>query len=247
VSYRELPPPPALAAWVECMWQREGGAPVRVVPDGCIDIVWIEGAGTHIVGANTTAFVVDLAVGTRVAGARLRPGAAPPLLGIDAIAMRDGRVAIEDAWDDDGRRLALELDAADDRVGALLVALAARARAAAAPDPLVRAAVARLDAPAVAPVSAVARELASASASCAAASRRPSATGPSASRASCACAARWTPPRPGPSSAASPPTRATPIRRTSRTSAGRSWASRRRACSPRSWPFPTRRRAERRG
>lgn len=141
------------------MWQREGGEPVRVVPDGCIDIVWIEDGGTQIVGANTTAFVVDLPAGTRVAGARLRPGAAPPLLGIDGIEMRDGRAPIEDVWDDDGRRLAWHLDEAGDPVSTLLAALAARARGAAPPDPLVRAAVARLDERA-GPVGAIARELA---------------------------------------------------------------------------------------
>ncbi|MDX6688777.1 MAG: hypothetical protein QOG15_234 [Solirubrobacteraceae bacterium] len=159
MSYREHAPPQALAAWLECMWEREGGEPVRVVPDGCIDIVWIERAGTHVVGANSTAFVVDLGPGTRVAGARLRPGAAPALLGISGLELRDGRAAIEDVWDDDGRRLAWALDNEADRVGTLLAALAARAQAAAPPDPLVRAAVARLDERA-APVSAVARELA---------------------------------------------------------------------------------------
>jgi AraC-like DNA-binding protein len=134
---------------VQCTWRRsgDGDAPVRVVPDGCIDIVWTEGAGTIVVGPNTRAFLVALSPGTHVAGVRLHPGAAPSLLGVDAAALRDGSVAIGDAWGDAGRRLADELDDQPDRGRVLLSALAARAPRAAAPDPLVQAAVARLDDP----------------------------------------------------------------------------------------------------
>ena len=148
MTYREHAPPPALAPWVQCTWQRsgDGGPPVRVVPDGCMDIVWIEGVGTQVVGPNTRAFLVTLAAGTRVAGVRMRPGAAPSLLGVGAAGLRDARVAIGDIWGDDGLRLGAALDQHDDRGGVLLAALAARAPQAPRPDPLVRAAVERLDA-----------------------------------------------------------------------------------------------------
>jgi AraC-like DNA-binding protein len=160
VSYRELAPPPALTTWVQCTWSRtgDGAAAVRVVPDGCIDIVWTEGLGTQIVGPNTRAFLVALAPGTRVAGVRLHPGAAPPLLGVDAVALRDERVAIGSLWGDEGLELAQALDEHDDRRATLLAALAERAPAAGAPDPLVRAAVARLADP-EADVAALAYEL----------------------------------------------------------------------------------------
>jgi AraC-like DNA-binding protein len=127
MTYREHAPPPALAPWVQCAWQRsgDGGAPVRVVPDGCIDIVC----------------------------------AAPSLLGVDAAALRDARVAIDAVWGDDGRRFAEQLDGCGDRCRVLLSALALRAPAAAPPDPLVRAAVARLRVPELG-VAALARELA---------------------------------------------------------------------------------------
>lgn len=117
---------------------------MRVVPDGCIDIVWTQGAGTEVVGANTTAFLVALPARTHVVGMRLRPGAAPPLLGIDGAALRDARVPLHELWGDDGHRLAQRLDETGGRAGALMAALAPRAAAAGAPDPLVRAAVARL-------------------------------------------------------------------------------------------------------
>ncbi|MDQ2736780.1 MAG: AraC family transcriptional regulator, partial [Pseudomonadota bacterium] len=100
MTYHEHTPPPALAPWLECIWERRGerGRPVRVLPDGGIDLVWTEGLGTQVVGANTTAFLVALPAGTRVAGARLWPGAAPSLLGVASEAVRDARVPIEDLW-----------------------------------------------------------------------------------------------------------------------------------------------------
>ncbi len=152
MTYCEQAPPRTLTPWVQCTWRRsgDGGAPVRVVPDGCIDIVWTEGSGTLVVGPNTRAFLVPLDAGTRVAGVRLHPGAAPSLLGVDALALLDARIAIDDVWGDAGLRLAEQLDARPDRGRVLLEALAARAPAASVPDPLVRAAVARLDGPRVA-------------------------------------------------------------------------------------------------
>ena len=146
MSYREQAPAAALAPWVACIWERagDGREPVRVVPDGCIDIVWTDGAGTQVVGANTSAFLVDVPAGVRVAGVRMRPGAGAALLGIDAAALRDARVPLSAVWDDEGRRLAERLDAAPDPAGTLAALLAARAPQAAPPDPLVRAAVRRL-------------------------------------------------------------------------------------------------------
>ena len=160
MTYREQPPWRMLAPWVQCTWRRsgDGGPPVRVVPDGCIDIVWTEGAGTQVVGPNTRAFLVPLAARTRVAGVRLRPGAAPALLGVDAAALRDGQAPIDAVWGDAGSLLAETLETSGDPERALLSALAARAPRAPAPDPLVAAAIARLDAPAVA-VGALADEL----------------------------------------------------------------------------------------
>jgi AraC-like DNA-binding protein len=151
VTYCEQTPPRALTPWVQCTWRRsgDGSAPVRVVPDGCIDIVWTEGGGTVVVGPNTRAFLVALSPGTRVAGVRLHPGAAPSLLGVDAAALRDGSAAISEVWGDAGLRLTASLDDEADRGRVLLSALATRAVAASAPDPLVQAAVARLDDPRV--------------------------------------------------------------------------------------------------
>jgi AraC-like DNA-binding protein len=160
MSYREHPPATALAPWLACAWERrgDGGAPVRVLPDGCIDIVWTEGRGAQVAGPNTTAFLVGVQAGVRVAGVRMRPGAGAALLGVDAGALRDAHIPLADVWGDEGRRLEELLDGGDDRVGELLAALCARAPRIAPPDPLVRAAVRRLHDPR-ARVETLAREL----------------------------------------------------------------------------------------
>ena len=149
MSYREHAPPPALAPWLACTWERRssGTRPVRVLPDGCVDVVWIAGAGTQIVGANTTAFLVALPGGTRVVGARLLPGAAPALLGIAGEAVRDVRAPIEDVWGEDGRRLAAVLNQRPEPLEGLRAALLNRGMHAARPDPLVRETVLRLASP----------------------------------------------------------------------------------------------------
>lgn len=149
MSYREHAPPPALVPWLACTWERcaHDGESVRVLPDGCVDVVWTERSGTQIVGANTTAFVVSIEAGRRVVGARLRPGAAPGLLGVAGEAVRDARVAVEELWGSEGAGLARRLDENADPVAGLRAALLARAARAERPDHLVGETVARLARP----------------------------------------------------------------------------------------------------
>jgi hypothetical protein len=61
MSYREHAPPPALVPWLACAWERHAleAVTTRVLPDGCIDIIWIEGAGTQVVGGQRVAHVRD--------------------------------------------------------------------------------------------------------------------------------------------------------------------------------------------
>jgi AraC-like DNA-binding protein len=145
VPYREHPPPAALAPWLVCTWERVGDAPsVRVLPDGCIDVLYNRGGESQIVGANTTAFVVPVVDDTYMLGARLRPGAAPSLLGVAAEALRDERVGLELALGAEGARLESDLATQGDPATALEAWLARRAATAELPDPLVGAAVRRL-------------------------------------------------------------------------------------------------------
>jgi AraC-like DNA-binding protein len=149
VSYREHPAPAALAPWLQCTWERapEAAELVRVLPDGCIDVVWTQDAGAQLVGPNTTAFLSEVPAGHRVVGARMAPGAAPALLGLTAPDVRDARSPLEAVIGDDGRRLGEALEGGGDPLGILCDWLARRAAGAAAPDPLVGEAVARLSRP----------------------------------------------------------------------------------------------------
>jgi AraC-like DNA-binding protein len=162
VTYVEVLPPVSLSPWLECAWEREGesGAPVRVLPDGCIDVVWTEGAGTQLVGANTTAFLVALAPGVRVHGVRLRPGGASSLLGVRPEEICDVRAPIEEMCSADGRRLTDALaTCAGGAPGQVLIDwLLAHSPSARAPDPIVTAAATQLQRAGVS-VRAVASEL----------------------------------------------------------------------------------------
>ncbi|MGA2012601.1 MAG: helix-turn-helix domain-containing protein [Solirubrobacteraceae bacterium] len=151
MSYREHAPTAALAPWLACTWERRdagAAAAVRVLPDGCIDIVWRRSSGSLLVGANTTAFIADGGPAStpapHVVGARLAPGGAPALLGVSPQDVLDQRLDLAHALGATGGRLAAALDEAGDPVAELRRWLEARARHAPAPDPLVSAAVRRL-------------------------------------------------------------------------------------------------------
>jgi AraC-like DNA-binding protein len=98
-QYRELPPPPHLAASVACLWVREvdrAGSQL-VLPDGCIDLV-ASGGAISVAGPDTGPVRVPLRAGEIIVGLRFRPGAAPAVLGWPASELRDRRVALEDLW-----------------------------------------------------------------------------------------------------------------------------------------------------
>ena len=99
-EYREFLPPAPLAAHFLCFWSQtimgsEGGAyEHRVLPDGCIDIVFINDEPPTVVGPWTVSFVARLAVGTSITGARLHPGRASSLLGIPASELLNQTIPI---------------------------------------------------------------------------------------------------------------------------------------------------------
>jgi hypothetical protein len=39
MPYREQPPPAGLEPWLACVWSRSGSGTVRVLPDGCVDLI----------------------------------------------------------------------------------------------------------------------------------------------------------------------------------------------------------------
>ena len=148
MSYREHRVDAELARWVECAWERVGpdgpDGYERIVPDGCMDLIWSEQAGVLVVGPNTTAFLSPLEPGGTVVGVRLHPGAAPSLFGVEAPALLDGH---DDRRRGVGRRRQAARGGRRRRGPARRPAalLPGRPRAGRVePDPLVGAAVARL-------------------------------------------------------------------------------------------------------
>jgi AraC-like DNA-binding protein len=82
--YRTGAPPASLAAAVDRFWVGEPGWPrgIRLLPDGCVDLVWT-GRAVTVFPAGPAARRAVLPPAGRQVGARLRRGAAGALLGVD--------------------------------------------------------------------------------------------------------------------------------------------------------------------
>jgi AraC-like DNA-binding protein len=144
-SYREYRPPAGLERLVACLWENEPVADrrQRVVPDGCVDLIWVAGRELLIAGADTGPRSVDLPAGTVSSGIRLRPGAAGALLGLPASELRDRQVPAALVWGEPLAELQEQLAAAEPaRRLELLAGAVARRRV--APDALVVATARRL-------------------------------------------------------------------------------------------------------
>jgi AraC-like DNA-binding protein len=153
-TYRELPPPPALAAHLSCLWVQRvapDAAPYthRTVPNGGVELACLVGSAARVVGPRTGADVELLAPGATVVGVRFLPGAAPSALGIPASELVDRTVALDEILGGPGAVLGERVAAAAsavDALGLLRDALLARLTDARdpEPDPIVTEAVRRL-------------------------------------------------------------------------------------------------------
>ncbi|MFU8852490.1 helix-turn-helix domain-containing protein [Micromonospora sp. SL1-18] len=75
-----------------------GGAPARVLPDGCLDLLWSSRAGLLVAGPDRAAHLSVSAPGERWVGLRLPPGTGPAVFGVPAEELRDRRVPLADLW-----------------------------------------------------------------------------------------------------------------------------------------------------
>ncbi|GGP89494.1 AraC-like DNA-binding protein [Actinomadura coerulea] len=134
-GYREYRTPGLACSWTAAL--PPGAEPYvqRVLPDGCVDVIWA-GGGIVVAGPDTGPMPAVMRPGEEIAAVRFAPGAAPPVLGVPADALRDGRVPLRELWGGEADRLAEAVAAADDRRAALVAALRARMGPA---DPLVAA------------------------------------------------------------------------------------------------------------
>ncbi|MEO3783049.1 helix-turn-helix transcriptional regulator [Actinocorallia sp. B10E7] len=128
------------------LWRNTvSGGPYRVLPDGCLDLIW-EGAEVIVAGPDTGPYLGD-SEGAVFTGLRLASGVGPRVLGVPARELTDRRVPLADLWGGaEARRLAERL-AATDAPGRILAAVAAARLAEAGPaDPVIGEALAGLGA-----------------------------------------------------------------------------------------------------
>ena len=141
-----------------CTWEQvtTGAWEQRVVPDGCVDLIW-SGERLTIAGPDTRSRFVTLAPGARIVGVRLRPGVAGAVLGLPVSELRDASPDAADVLGRDHATAVLDALCAGEDPHALLLAVVHRGGAVCA-DPVVEAAVTALDRP-HARVASVAAEL----------------------------------------------------------------------------------------
>ncbi|WP_107986164.1 helix-turn-helix domain-containing protein [Rhodococcus sp. OK519] len=94
--YTPAPVAPDLSEALVCAWSARAEGRQLLVPDGCVDVLWIAGVGVRVCGPETSAWSFTLPRGSESFGIRFRPGAAPHVLRTSAAHIRDTRVALED-------------------------------------------------------------------------------------------------------------------------------------------------------
>jgi AraC-like DNA-binding protein len=152
-TYSEVQPPAVLRAFVECLWVHDivGPAPEggrRLLPDGRVNLVWIPNRSLHVAGPQTRFKRPAPIEGTRVVGARLRPGAARSLLRVPSAELVDEHIPLDAVDGGLASRLDARLGDARDTRSALAAFAYELSRSLAdtpPPDPVVRTAVGLLD------------------------------------------------------------------------------------------------------
>jgi AraC-like DNA-binding protein len=114
---------------------RAGAAPTRVLPDGCVDLLWTSRSGLLVAGPDRTAHLSGGGPAQRWVGLRLPPGVGPAVLGVPAVELRDRRIPLADLWGDrEVDRLAERAEAAPAAV--LTEVAVGRLRAVGGPEPV---------------------------------------------------------------------------------------------------------------
>jgi AraC-like DNA-binding protein len=142
-GYREWLPDGGVREAIACLWVAvtaadAGPSVAAVMPDGCADVIWQHGKGAYLAGPDTGPAPADMAPGTILVGARFRPGAGGPALGLPLADVRDQRIDLVDLLPGLAHRLPADLT--PDEAVTTVTTLAAELVATAAPDKLVVAA-----------------------------------------------------------------------------------------------------------
>jgi len=164
-TFSELLPHPALRPFVDRLWTRnvpEGAVPVRILPDGCMDLLvnTTHPDNSIVVGTMTRATVFEPGRAVRLVAVRFWPGCAASFLGVTAEELTDGTEGLADI----GLRWLAPAQIADrsdprEAVRSLERALLERLRVIGAPDRTVAYAVAALSGPAAPSIASLARTI----------------------------------------------------------------------------------------
>ncbi|MEU4239718.1 helix-turn-helix domain-containing protein [Actinoplanes sp. NPDC026619] len=92
-----------------------GAGEHRILPDGCLDIIWRDGH-VFVAGPDTTAQIGRPQPGSRMFALRFSSGTGPPVLGVPASELVDRQVPLEALWPAAATRSLAE---ADDPLAAL--------------------------------------------------------------------------------------------------------------------------------
>jgi AraC-like DNA-binding protein len=134
------------------LWRRRLARPAvhRVLPDGCLDLIWRDGL-LLVAGPDRHAFMSSSGAGSSFVGLRLPPGVGPAFLGVPAQELVGQRVPLAELWTPAAARRATAAAGAGKAAagagtaaaleGIVLARLADRE-----PDPLMAAVVTSLDA-----------------------------------------------------------------------------------------------------
>ena len=74
-----------------------GAREKRILPDGCLDIIWQDGR-VFVAGPDTTAQIGRPRAGSRMFALRFGAGTGPPVLGMPASELVDRQVPLDALW-----------------------------------------------------------------------------------------------------------------------------------------------------
>ncbi|NED95321.1 helix-turn-helix domain-containing protein [Phytoactinopolyspora alkaliphila] len=94
--YRPVPVAADMRSALVCRWTARPTGRHLLVPDACVDVLWLNDGRIVVCGPETTAWSFGLPAGAETAGVRLRPGVAAGLFRVSARQLLNRRVGLED-------------------------------------------------------------------------------------------------------------------------------------------------------
>lgn len=94
--YTPLPVGGEFASSLVTGWFAEPSGAHLLVPDACVDVLWLDRGDAVVCGPETAAWRVALPAGSQAVGMRFRPGVACAVLGFDGRELAERRVPLAD-------------------------------------------------------------------------------------------------------------------------------------------------------